>query len=98
MDEIAILEILRRHLYMIAAVSIVAVLAGYGLSFLVTEKYEATAVVLVRPHEPIKIEEAPDKSKEFMDFPIGQVAAVETASKTYIKVLEGSALIGEVVR
>ncbi len=97
MEEIAVLEILRRNLYMIAAVSIVAVLAGYGISFLITEKYDATAVVLVRPHEPIKVEEAPDKSKEFMDFPVSQMAAVETASKTYIQVIESSALIGEVV-
>jgi uncharacterized protein involved in exopolysaccharide biosynthesis len=98
MDEIAILEILRRHLYLIAAVSIVAVLAGYGLSFLITEKYEATAVVLVRPHEPVKIEEGRGTSKEFLDFPVSQMAAVETASKTYIQIIESPALIGEVVR
>ena len=52
--------------------------------------------MLVRPHEPIKIEGG-DRGKEFLDFPVGQMAAVETPSKTYIQIIKSSALISEVV-
>jgi uncharacterized protein involved in exopolysaccharide biosynthesis len=97
LEEIAIFEVLRRHLFLIAALSLVALLAGYGTSFLVTEKYEATATVLVRPHEPIKIDERVG-SKEFLDFPVGQMAAVDTPAKTYIQIIKSSTLVGEVVR
>lgn len=98
MEDVAIFELLRRHLRLIVAISMVAVLVGYGLSFLITERYDATAIVLVRPHEPIKVEEGSNSSKEFSDFPVGQMAAVETASKTYMQIIGSSALVGEVVR
>jgi uncharacterized protein involved in exopolysaccharide biosynthesis len=97
MEEIVILELLRRHVYMIIGVTIIATLAGYGFSFLVTQKYEATATVLVRPQEPIKVT-GQNAGKEFLDFPVGQMAAVETPSKTYIQIIKSTALISEVVR
>jgi hypothetical protein len=59
METIAIFEVLRRHAFLIASLCIITTLAGYGVSFispLVPEKYEASAVVLVRPHEQIRIE------------------------------------------
>lgn len=100
METIAIFEALRRHTVLIASLSIITLLAGYGVSFispLVPEKYEASAVVLVRPHEQIKIE--PNSSgKEFSDYPVAQTPIVESASKTYIQIIQSPALIGEVVR
>ncbi len=59
MEEIAIFDVLRRHVFLIGALCIVTTLAGYGLSFfspLIPEKYDASATVLVRPNQPIKIE------------------------------------------
>src|SRR5580658_2343876 len=100
MEVIAIVAVLRRHVYLIAALCIVTTLAGYGISFfspLIPEKYEASATVLVRPHDQIKIEPN-SSSKEFMDFPVAQTPVVETASKTYIQIIQSPALIGEVVR
>jgi uncharacterized protein involved in exopolysaccharide biosynthesis len=100
METIAIFDVLRRHVFLIVSLCIVATLAGYGVSFispLVPEKYEASAVVLVRPHEEVKIE--PNSSgKEFSDFPVAQTPIVESASKTYIQIIQSPALIGEVVR
>ncbi|HUN99671.1 MAG TPA: Wzz/FepE/Etk N-terminal domain-containing protein [Bradyrhizobium sp.] len=100
METIAIFDVLRRHAFLIASLCIVTTLAGYGVSFispLVPEKYEASAVVLVRPHEEVKIE--PNSSgKEFSDFPVAQTPIVESASKTYIQIIQSPALIGEVVR
>jgi len=100
MEVIAIFDVLRRHVYLIGALCIVTTLAGYGISFfspLIPEKYDASAIVLVRPHHPINIEPN-NSSKEFLDFPVGQTPVVESASKTYIQIIQSPALIGEVVR
>lgn len=100
MEVIAIFDVLRRRACLIGALCIVTALAGYGISFfspLIPEKYDASAIVLVRPHDPIKI--APNNSsKEFLDFPVAQTPVVESASKTYIQIIQSPALIGEVVR
>jgi len=99
MGEISVFDVLRRHVYLIGALCIVTTLAGYGISFfspLIPEKSDAAAVVLVRPHDPIKIEPN-NASKEFLDFPVAQTPVVETASKTYIQIIQSPALIGEVV-
>jgi uncharacterized protein involved in exopolysaccharide biosynthesis len=99
MEVIAIFDVLRRHVFLIAALCIITTLAGYGISFftpLIPEKYEASAIVLVRPNNPIKIE--PNNSgREFLDFPVGQTPVVEAASKTYIQIIQSPALIGQVV-
>jgi len=100
MEVIAIFDVLRRYVYLIVALCIVTTLAGYGISFfspLIPEKYDASAIVLVRPHHPIHIEPN-TSSKEFLDFPVAQTPVVETASKTYIQIIQSPALIGEVVR
>ena len=100
METIDIFDVLRRHTLLIVLLCVVTTLAGYGVSFfspLVPEKYEASAVVLVRPHEQTKIE--PNSSgKEFSDFPVAQTPVVEAASKTYIQIIQSPALIGDVVR
>jgi uncharacterized protein involved in exopolysaccharide biosynthesis len=100
METIDIFDVLRRHALLIVLLCVVTTVAGYGVSFfspLVPEKYEASAVVLVRPHEQIKIE--PNSSgKEFSDFPVAQTPVVESASKTYIQIIQSPALIGDVVR
>ena len=100
METIDIFDVLRRHALLIVLLCVVTTLAGYGVSFfspLVPEKYEASAVVLVRPHEHTKIE--PNSSgKEFSDFPVAQTPVVEAASKTYIQIIQSPALIGDVVR
>ena len=100
MEVIAIFDVLRRHVYLIGVLCVVTTLAGYGISFfspLIPEKYDASAIVLVRPRAPIKIEPN-NSSKEFLDFPVAQTPVVESASKTFIQIIESPALIGEVVR
>jgi uncharacterized protein involved in exopolysaccharide biosynthesis len=50
----------------------------------------------VRPNETVKI--TPSTVKEYLDFPVGQTPVVESASKTYIRIIESPALVGQVVR
>jgi len=100
MEVIAIFDVLRRHVLLIVVLSVATMLAGYGISFvsvLIPEKYEATVTVLVRPHDAIKIG-ANNANKEFMDFPVAQTPVVESASKTYIQIIQSPALIGQVVQ
>lgn len=100
MDQAAIFDVLRRRAYLIVALTIVTAMAGYGISFItfvVPEKYDASALVMVRPHDPIKID-SNTAGKEFLGFPVAQSPVVESASKTYIQIIQSPALIGEVVR
>jgi uncharacterized protein involved in exopolysaccharide biosynthesis len=97
MEQIAIFDVVRRHLAMIITVCIIATVTGYALCFLLPNRYVAPALVLVRPQQPIKTSES-KSSKEFLGFSIGSGAAVETASKTYIAIIKSPALISEVVR
>ena len=100
MEVIDIFGVLRRHVVLIVAFLIVTPVAGYEISFvqaLIPEKYDASAVVMVRPNDPVKINsQIPDK--EFMGFPVAQSPVVEAASKTYIQIIQSPALVGEVVR
>src|SRR5205823_8791602 len=97
MEQIPILDVLRRHLSMIIILGVVAGLAGYGFSFLLTEHYVASALVLVRPQEAIKMD-ARKADKEFLDFPMGQSTSIETPSKTYIEIIKSPEMIANVVR
>jgi len=100
MEVIDIFSVLRRHVFLIAVLFIVTTVAGYGLSFvssLIPERYDASAVLLVRPHQPIKITGSPP-NREFADFPVGNTPVVEVASKTYIEIIKSPTLVGEVVR
>ena len=98
MEHIAILELLRRHLWMINLLWVVAAVAGYAFSFLLPEQYEAAALVLVRPQESIKLDSSKSGAKEILDFPVGATTTIETPGKTYIEIIKSPVLIGDVVR
>src|SRR5438876_11069788 len=81
---------------MIAAMVLVSTLVGYGVSFSLPEKYTATALLLVRPQQAIKLD-TKTTNREFLDFPIG-TAAIETPSKTYIEIIKSADFVGQLVR
>jgi hypothetical protein len=56
----------------------------------------ASAVVLVRPHRPLQIDERINKN--LYDFPVTQSVSVETPGKTYIEIIKSESLIGKVVQ
>jgi hypothetical protein len=97
METIDIFDVLRRHALLIVLLCVVTTLAGHGVSFispLVPEKYEASAVVLVRPHEQIKIE--PNSSgKEFSDYPVAQTPDGHAVRFGELRVLDGDAAQGQ---
>ena len=97
MEEIALFDVLRRRVWTIVAVAIIATVAGYALCLLLPNRYTASALVLVRPQQPINLGTTKE-TKEFLDFPMGSASVIETASKTYIQIIKSPALLGEVVR
>src|SRR5437870_12623865 len=97
MEGIAVFEVLRARILLIVALCLVAGLGGYACSYLLPERYDGSALVLVRPQEPIKLD-ARKSEKDIFDFPVSQSMAVETPSKTYIEIIKSAALVGEVVR
>jgi uncharacterized protein involved in exopolysaccharide biosynthesis len=97
MEPVALFDVLRRHAWMIVVLCLAATVTGYALCFLVANRYTASALVLVRPQQSIKMGGIKE-SKEFLDFPMGSASVIETASKTYIELIKSPALISEVVR
>jgi uncharacterized protein involved in exopolysaccharide biosynthesis len=95
MEQVAIYEVLRRRAWLIVALCVVAALAGYAGSFLLTERYTASALVLVRPQQPIQID-GRNLDKSLYDFPATASMPVETPAKTYIQIIKSEALIGGV--
>ena len=90
-------RILKKHLIMILVMCISAGLIAALLAEIIQEKYEATALVLVRPEEKISISPNTD-TKELLNFPVmsGGGHDVETPSNTYIEII-GSRTIAEKV-
>jgi capsular polysaccharide biosynthesis protein len=97
LEQVAILDVLRRHLSTIVTLCIVAGLAGYLFSYLVIERYAASAHVLVRPQQAINLDERKLDKKSF-DFSVNPSMSVETPSKTYIEIIKSRALTEKVVR
>ncbi len=82
---------------MIFSLCLTATVAGYFLSFLAEDNYEASALVLVRPQDNLQVM-AKTTSKELLSFPVGQTMSVETPGKTYIEIITSDQIVESVVR
>ena len=97
MEELQILNVVRKRFKMILSICVVATLAAYASSFLLPSRYKSSAIVLVRPQREIKLDTRNSNEKQFLDFPIGQ-ATVETPGKTYIEIIKSPAFVQRLVR
>ena len=98
MEHVPILEVLRRHFWMINLMWIAAAIAGYAATFVLSQQYEASALVLVRPVDPIKLDTSKSGAKEILGFPVGATTTIEAPGKTYIEIIKSPAIVGQVVR
>jgi uncharacterized protein involved in exopolysaccharide biosynthesis len=96
MEQVAIFEVLRRRAWMIVGICLVAAASGYAFSYLVSERYLASALVLVRPQQPIQMDDR-NLDTNLFDFPMTQSMLAETPGKTYIEIIRSPVLIGKVV-
>lgn len=82
---------------MIILLCLSALATSVLIAYLLPEKYQSTALLLVRPQERINF--APNRTgKEVLDFPVSLTGPIDAPSKTYIEVVKSQALAEKVVR
>jgi uncharacterized protein involved in exopolysaccharide biosynthesis len=74
-----------------------ATAAAVGISYAVPERYLATTLILVRPHEKLRLDQR-SSDKEILNYPVSPLAPVDVPSRTYIEVIKSDALAERVVR
>jgi capsular exopolysaccharide synthesis family protein len=72
-----------------------AVITATLLTYVLSEKYKSSTIVLVRPQETIDLV---PKRKEILDFPLSYYSPVETASKTYTEILKSRVVAERVIK
>jgi len=91
-------RLLARHLGMLVLLCVSATVAAALLSYLLPEKYEARALVLVKPQADIKITSNRD-DRELLNIPLtGMALKTDVPSNTYIEVIKSRAVAEKVVR
>src|SRR5688500_9578922 len=91
-------EIVKRHAVMVILLCVSTTITAAGLSYTIPDKYEAKALILVRPPENVDISSGPE-DRELLRFPVTSGGTkTETTSSTYIEVIRGRAMTEKVVR
>ena len=75
----------------------IATCVGLGLTYILPEQYESTALVLVRPIEEIKFDPSSGDRKEIRDFPVNLSAQIDAPSKTFMEVIKSPAVAMKIV-
>ncbi len=96
MEILEFIQILSRYKRMIALLCLSAAVNAVLITYVLSEKYLSTALVLVRPQEEIDIN-ASMRTKEAMSFPIPQVIPFEAMANTFGEVIRSRAVASRVV-
>jgi uncharacterized protein involved in exopolysaccharide biosynthesis len=97
MAFISYVRVLRQHVGMLVLLCACATVAGYFLTYLIDEKYEARALVLVKPNINVKLTSKAE-DKELLHFPIGAaMPKVEIPSNTYIEIIKSRVIAERIV-
>jgi uncharacterized protein involved in exopolysaccharide biosynthesis len=97
MEFYSIWRILVGHKWVLIWLPIAAACAGLGLTYVLPEQYESTALVLVQPFKDIKFESSGGDRGEMFDFPVNLSAPIDAPSKTYIEVIKSTAVAVRIV-
>lgn len=97
MEFYRIWRILADNKWMLIWLPIIATCVGLGLTYVLPEQYESTALVLVRPFEDIKFNSSGGDKKEIPDFPVNLSAPIDALSKTYKEVITSPAVAVKIV-
>jgi uncharacterized protein involved in exopolysaccharide biosynthesis len=96
MEVLEFFRILSRYKRMIALMCLSATVNAVLITYVVSERYKSTALVLVRPQEELDIN-ASVRTKEAMNFPIPQVIPFDAMANTYGEVIKSRAVASRVV-
>ncbi len=97
MEFYRIWRILAGNKWVLIWLPLVATCVGLGLTYVLPEQYESTALVLVRPFEDIKFNSGGGDKKEIPDFPVNLSAPIDALSKTYKEVITSPAVAVKIV-
>jgi uncharacterized protein involved in exopolysaccharide biosynthesis len=89
-----LLRVLSAHRRTIVLLCLSATVNAVALTYLISEKYEAASLVLIRPQKDVKFS-AEDKA--VFDFPINFAIPFETISRTYGEVIRSRTIVEKVV-
>jgi uncharacterized protein involved in exopolysaccharide biosynthesis len=89
--------ILTGHKWLLIWLPIIATCVGLGMTYVLPEQYESTALVLVRPSEDIKFNSTAADKKEILHFPLSQSTPIDAPSKTYMEVIKSPAVAVRIV-
>lgn len=98
--EFDAIGMLRRHARMIALLCLSSVVQVVLLTFLLSDKYHASTLVLITPQRETALANAPD-SKQLLNFPVSTVGVstqTETSTKTYGELIKSRPVMERVVR
>jgi uncharacterized protein involved in exopolysaccharide biosynthesis len=97
MEYYRIWRILAGNKWVLIGLPVVATGVGLGLTYVLPEQYESTALVLVRPFEDIKFSSGGGDKKEIPAFPVNLSAPIDALSKTYKEVINSPAVAMKIV-
>ncbi|MBS1104900.1 MAG: lipopolysaccharide biosynthesis protein [Deltaproteobacteria bacterium] len=96
MELLEFLRLIGRYRTTIALMCASAALTALALTYVLTERYSASALVLVRPQEEMRLVGS-GSDKETLDFPLPQVVPFEAMTRTFGEVIRSAAVVEPVV-
>ena len=97
MEFYRIWRILVDNKWVLIWLPVAATCIGVGLTYVLPEQYESTALILVRPYEEIKFNLGAGDRKEIRDFPVNLTAPIDAPGKTFMEVIKSSAVAMKIV-
>jgi uncharacterized protein involved in exopolysaccharide biosynthesis len=76
---------------------IISTVVALGLTYVLPELYESTALVLVQPFEEVKFDSTNGGQKEMSNFPVSLSAPIDAISKTYVEVIKSPSVAVSIV-
>ena len=96
MELLELLKIIGKYRAIIMVLVASSVLFTVALTYVVEERFESSALVLVRPQERLSFS-GPQGDKETLDFPIPRVVPFEAMTKTVAEVIRSRTVAAEIV-
>jgi polysaccharide biosynthesis transport protein len=97
MEFYRVWRILVSNKWVLIWLPLIATIVGLGLTYVLPEQYESTAVVIDRPFEEIKFNSDAGDQRGSLGFPVTLSAPIDSLSKTYIEVIKSPAVAVKIV-
>lgn len=92
-----VLQIISRHRFMIILLCLSAIINTVLITYAISEKYQASALVLVRPQEEMRLGGTDPNRKNILNFPLGINVPHEAPSKTFTELIKSRKIAEQIV-